>query len=251
MTAVYPALLGFREVAGLRTESGGRVRPGLLFRSGTPQFLDLPTARRLVEDTGIRSTIDLRLAHEVAREGRGPLDALGVRHVPRPFTLRGLVSEHSAVAPMDGADPLVDTYLRYLRDDARAVLGVLEQLAAPDGLPTLVHCTVGKDRTGVAIALLLAAVGVRRNDIVAEYAAGGADVVEAMERLRTMASYADAVDVYPRDAWAAPPDVMRRFLDAIDERYGGVAELLMAHGVGADVVPRLTDLLIDPTPDDC
>jgi len=248
VTAVYPALLGFREVSGLRTEAGGHVRPGLLYRSGTPQFLDLPTARRLVEDTGIRSTVDLRLPHEVAREGRGPLDALGVRHVPRPFMLRGLVSEDSAVAPMDGADPLVDTYLRYLRDDGRAVLGVLEELAAPDGLPALVHCTVGKDRTGVAIALLLAAVGVRRDDIVAEYAAGAADVVEAMERLRTMASYADAVDVYPREAWAAPPDVMRRFLVAIDERHGGVAGLLDAHGLPADVVPRLTDLLIDPAP---
>jgi hypothetical protein len=251
VTAVYPGLLGFREVAELRTESGGRVRPGLLFRSGTPQFLDLPTARRLIEDTGIRSTVDLRLPHEVAREGRGPLDALGVRHLPRPFMLRGLVSEDSAVAPMDGADPLVDTYLRYLSDDAGAVLGVLEELAAPGGLPALVHCTVGKDRTGVAVALVLAAVGVRREEIVAEYAAGAADVVVAMERLRTMASYADAVDVYPRDAWAAPPGVMERFLDAIDVRYGGVPELLRAHGVGADVVPRLTDLLIDPTPDPC
>jgi protein-tyrosine phosphatase len=249
VTAVYPGLLGFREVAGLRTRSGGRVRPGLLFRSGTPQFLDEPAARRLIEDTGIRSTIDLRLPHEVAREGRGPLDALGIRHVPRPFTLRGLVSDDSAVAPMDGADPLVDTYLRYLRDGAGAVLGLLRGLAAPDGLPTLVHCTVGKDRTGVAVALVLASVGVCRDDIVAEYAAGAADVVEAMERLRTMASYADAVGVYPRDAWAAPPDVMRRFLEAVDARYGGVPALLEANGVGADVILRLTDLLIDPAPD--
>jgi hypothetical protein len=200
--------------------------------------------------SGIRTTIDLRLPHEVAREGRGPLDGLGIRHLPHPFAIRGLVSEESAVAPMAGTDPLLDTYLGYLRDGAPAVLGVLAEIARPGVLPTLVHCTVGKDRTGVAIALLLAAIGVRRDDIVAEYAAGAADVVEAMERLRTMPSYADAVDVYPRDAWAAPPEVMRRFLEAIDERHGGVPELLRVHGVDASVVTRLIEVLIDPAPTD-
>ncbi len=249
VTAVgYPGLLGFREVAGLRTAAGGTVRPGLLYRSGTPQFLDDGTAKALLADTGIRTTIDLRLPYEVAREGRGPLDSLSVRHLPHPFRIRGLVSADSAVAPMVGADPLLETYLGYLRDDAAAVLGVLQELARPDVLPALVHCTVGKDRTGVAIALVLASVGVLPDDIVAEYAAGAADVVEAMERLRTMESYAAAVDVYPRDAWAAPPGVMRRFLQAIDERYGGVPELLEANGVGADVVGRLTDVLVERPP---
>lgn len=72
MTATYSELLGYREVAGLRTASGGRVRPGRLHRSGTPQFLTPADARALVADTGIRTAIDLRLPHEVEREGRGP-----------------------------------------------------------------------------------------------------------------------------------------------------------------------------------
>jgi protein tyrosine/serine phosphatase len=244
----YPGLLGFREVAGLPTVDGGRIRPGLLYRSGTPQFLDLPDARRLVEETGIRSTIDLRLPHEVEQEGRGPLDALGVRHVLRPIRIRALVAAGSAVAPMTGDDPVVDTYLRYVSDGAAGLVAVLPDLLRPGMLPTLVHCTVGKDRTGVVVALLLAAVGVRRDEIVTEYAAGADDVRPAMERLRGMTSYGDDVDVYPRQTWELEPDAIRRFLDLVDERYGGVPSLLADHGVPASVVADLTRVLVEPPP---
>ncbi|WP_373695216.1 tyrosine-protein phosphatase [Actinomycetospora aeridis] len=47
----YEGLLGFREVAGLPTVEGGVVRPGVLYRSGTPQFLTGSAARALVADT--------------------------------------------------------------------------------------------------------------------------------------------------------------------------------------------------------
>jgi hypothetical protein len=241
----YAGLLGYREVAGLRTVGGGRLRPGLLHRSGTPQFLTPGDAAALVADTGIRTVLDLRLPHEVQREGRGPLADLPVRHVPNPFTIRTLLAPGSAVAPMTGDDPLLETYLGYLNDDAAAVVGVLVELARPGALPALVHCTVGKDRTGVAIALLLDAVGVRREDIVADYVAGEADAAPAMERLRTMATYGEAVDVYPRAAWAVPARVMRTFLEIVDERYGGAAGLLVTHGVDPDVVAGLTAVLIE------
>jgi hypothetical protein len=245
VSSACPELLGFREVAGLRTEDGGRIRPGLLYRSGTPQFLDLTTARRLVEDTGIRSTIDLRLPHEVAQEGRGPRDALGIRHVPHPVRVGSLVAAGSAVAPMPGDDPVVQTYLRYHDDGAGEIVGILPDLLRPGTLPTLVHCTVGKDRTGVVVALLLAAVGVRSDDIVADYAAGAADVAPAMERLRGMASYGDAVAVYPPATWVVEAEAMRRFLDTVAERHGGVRPFLHANGVPPAIVEELTEVLVE------
>lgn len=116
MTTSYTGLLGFRDVGGLCTnDGGGQVRRGLLYRSGTPQFLASDAARALIADTGIRATIDLRLPHEVAVEGRGPpLDELGVLHLPHPFSINDTVSPPaSAVAPpMPGDDPpLVTRYL--------------------------------------------------------------------------------------------------------------------------------------------
>ncbi|WP_037053289.1 tyrosine-protein phosphatase [Pseudonocardia halophobica] len=241
----YPGLLGFREVAGLRTRSGGRVRPGLLYRSGTPQFLDLAAGRRLLADTGIASTIDLRLPHEVDQEGRGPLDRLGVRHAPHPVRLRALVAPGSAVAPMPGDDPLVGTYLRYLDEGAEAVAGSVAELLEPGTLPVLLHCTVGKDRTGAVVAVLLDALGVEHEDIAADYARGAADAAEAMARLRTMASYGDAVDVYPPEALTAEPGTILRFLAAVDDRHGGSRAFLLDHGLTPAMLDELDALLVE------
>ncbi|MGU3584578.1 tyrosine-protein phosphatase [Rhodococcus sp. C26F] len=244
MTSSYAGLLGFRDLGGLRTNDGGRVRHGVLYRSGTPQFLDLHTARELIAATGIQATIDLRVPHEIAVEGRGPLDELRVAHLPNPFSIPDTVASDSAVAPMVGDDPLVTRYLSYLEADAAGAVAVLSRLLEPATLPVLVHCTVGKDRTGVAIALVLSAIGVRRRDIVADYAAAPEDVVASMRRLREMASYGPAADLYPPEAWTAPPDAMERFLDRVDREHGGVSALLQRHGVGPDEVERLSKLLV-------
>ncbi|MCE3551439.1 tyrosine-protein phosphatase [Pseudonocardia sp. RS11V-5] len=241
----YPGLLGFREVAGLRTRSGGRVRPGLLHRSGTPQFLDLGAGRRLLADTGIVATIDLRLPHEADQEGRGPLDELGVRHARHPVRLRALVAPGSAVAPMPGDDPLVGTYLRYLDEGGEAVAGAVAELLRPGTLPVLLHCTVGKDRTGALVAVLLDALGVHREDIAADYARGAADAAEAMARLRTMVSYGDAVDLYPPEALTAEPGTIHRFLAGVDERHGGSRAFLLDHGLTPAMLDDLEALLVE------
>lgn len=247
--AAFDGFLGFREVAGLHTVEGRRLRRGLLYRSGTPQFLTAAVTRALHEATGIRTVIDLRLPHEVAREGSGPLLDLPVRHVPIPFQIQGLITQDSAVAPMQGDDPLLTTYLGYLHHDAAAVVAVVAELARAGALPALVHCTVGKDRTGVAVGLLLDALGVRREDIAADYAAGQAEVPAAMERLRTMASYGDAIDIYPPEAWNSPPEVVHRFLHAVDTLHGGVHRLLAEHGVDAAAVAALRDRLTETVSD--
>ncbi|MDN5916137.1 MAG: tyrosine-protein phosphatase [Pseudonocardia sp.] len=240
----YPGLLGFREVAGLRTADGGSLRPGLLYRSGTPQFVDEATTRRLIRDTGIVATLDLRLPHEVEQEGRGHLDELAVAHLRHPVRLRARVTPGSAVAPMPGADPLVTTYVRYLEEGASAIVGAIEQLLHRGTLPVLMHCTLGKDRTGVIIAVLLDALGVNRAEIAAEYARGASDLAEAMERLRRMVSYGDAIDIYPPEASTAEPATIFRFLAAVDDRLGGSRAFLRDHGLSEVQLTELSGRLV-------
>lgn len=246
MSTAYPGLYGFREVAGLPTTDGRRVRPGVLYRSGTPQFLSTDTAWRLYTATRIRTVVDLRLPHEVDREGSGPLAELPVRHLRVPFQARNLVAPDSAVAPMDPEDPLVTSYLGYLDSEPTPIAVIVTELARPNALPALIHCTVGKDRTGAAVALLLDAIGVCRDAIAADYAAGAAEIAPAMERLRSMASYGDAIDIYPPEAWQAPPEVAVRFLTAVDTRFGGVRALLARHGVDDATLAELTNRLTEP-----
>jgi protein tyrosine/serine phosphatase len=108
------------------------------------------------------------------------------------------------------------------------VLAALRMISHGGGA-TVVHCTAGKDRTGVVIALALAEAGVERSAIVADYAASADHYDELMARLApTIASpglsLAAAVKHRPKAA------TMERFLDALAERAGGVGPWLAAHG---------------------
>ena len=98
----------------------------------------------------------------------------------------------------------------------------------------MVHCAAGKDRTGVVVALCLAVAGVPHEEIVADYAMT-AEIIDALvAKLAASPTYAE--DMERRDVARHTPraETMERVLDVLDERYGGPAGWLRAHGFGAD-----------------
>src|SRR3954447_15695735 len=70
-----------RDLGGLQTEDGGTTASGVLLRSDNLQGLSDKDVRRLLDDCGVRTVLDLRTPTEVRSEGPGPLVAEGVRHV--------------------------------------------------------------------------------------------------------------------------------------------------------------------------
>lgn len=86
--------------------------------------------------------------------------------------------------PIDADErPAVIHYLGYLRHAADNIIESLRAISsAPDGA-TLVHCAAGKDRTGTVIALALLVAGVRRDEVVADYARSGEVIDKIMVRL--------------------------------------------------------------------
>ena len=117
---------------------------------------------------------------------------------------------------------------RYLVDTCGAgIVEVLEGLAEPDALPALVHCLVGKDRTGLTVALLLDLLGVPREVIIADYVMSNAG-------LGSIAHTAVQAEVL---AWT---------LDGLDERYGGPRGYLDAHGIRDETVEALRLALLEP-----
>ena len=96
------------------------------------------------------------------------------------------------------------------------------------------HCAAGKDRTGVVCAFALAAVGVPRDAIVADYVATADRLGPLLARLRSSPTYAEDIGDRPDDSHRPRAETMRRFLAVVDERHGGVAAWLEAHGFGAD-----------------
>jgi protein-tyrosine phosphatase len=228
----------FRDLGGLPTEDGCRTRPGVLFRSDTVQELTEDDVDVLVHRLGLRLIVDLRGPAEVEREGRGLLADFSVRHVNVP-----LDSKDERAIPDLSADTLVRHYLGYLQVSAGALAEVFRMLS-DDGLPAVVHCAAGKDRTGVTTALLLRAVGVPVDVVAEDYALSGPAIPQILARLRRLPSYADRIDLLPADVHACDARTMAEFLVEVDQEFGSVSGFLRAAGVEPAVVDRLRARLV-------
>lgn len=246
-----PALTGalnFRDVGGVPVGSTRRIAYGRLFRSDTLQFLTERDIATLVGDLGIRTDVDLRLPLELDVEGRGLLAETAVTLHHLPFEVPGTHREGSATPILQQDDPVVSHYCDYLTSSSATVAGVVKALAQPGALPAIVHCAAGKDRTGIAVAMTLAAVGCTAEDIAAEYAAGSHLIGTVMDRLRSMSSYGESLSALPPEASLTPPEYILRFFGIVDRTYGGALDYLRSHGVSDDELRRLEDELTEPLP---
>jgi protein-tyrosine phosphatase len=214
----------------LPLDGGGVTAPGVLLRSDNLQGLTGPAVDRLVDELGVHVVVDLRTGAELELEGPGPLVEDGrveIRHrslYPEKGELTDII-----ISKADGEDPAVRYYLGYLRDRPDSIVGALEDIASSEG-GVLVHCAAGKDRTGVVVAMALAAAGVPRAEIVADYVRTAERISEIMARLRASDTYAaDLADV--TDESRAPrPEIMERFFARLDDDHGGPLQWLVARG---------------------
>src|SRR5690606_27911327 len=143
---------------------------------------------------------------------------------------------------------LGEIYAHLFAESSGRLVEAVRVIAA--GEATLVHCTAGKDRTGVVIALALEAAGADRNAVVADYARTG-ELIPAAARRATSERLAKK---YPqsRHAWMlateSPAEVMRDALTALDEQWGSASAYLRAHGVSAAELAALVAALVEPIP---
>lgn len=211
-------VLNARDVGGL--EGGlGRVRTGRLVRSACLENLTAEGAQRLA-DLGLKTVIDLRTPLE--RE----------EHPNRVAGIEGVTEVHvellKTLAELDGipGNSPRALYQHLVDMCGPGIVVVLEQLAKPDTLPALVHCLVGKDRTGLTVALLLELLGVPRDTILADYVASNAGLGAIVHT-------------------AVQADVLEWTLDGLDERYGSTRGYLEAHGLADETVEALREALLD------
>lgn len=163
-----------RDLGGWPAADGRHIRRGQVFRGASLARLtaaDRATIGRL----GLRSVVDLRSADEQARRP-DRLEGLPVMHLSLPleaapgFDLRPLLASHETQAATFLA-ALRAAYRAYALDCADRYARLFALLLEPARRPLLFHCTAGKDRTGVAAALLLAALGASSAAIETDYLA--------------------------------------------------------------------------------
>lgn len=230
-----------RDVGGLPLRDGGTTRSGVLLRSASLHYCTPGDVGHLVDVYGLTLVLDLRTQREIDRDGPTAVARAGVETVALSF----IPEEGRELPEASEDDILVQHYLGYLRDRPENVVEAVRRLAAADAGPALVHCAAGKDRTGTLVALVLDAVGVERDAVVADYVLSG-EHVEAMFRRWTTASG----DPMPTDLTPHLPqaEAMATVLARLDAEYGtgGAAGWLLAHGLEEEALARLRRRLTEP-----
>lgn len=235
-----PDLPNFRDLGGLRTADGRTTRQGRFYRSATPLYLDDRQAAVLVGDLGVRIRIDLRSRAEVESGGNPALRAVEREVLLAPIGSGGSRALHDMTRPVEA---MLTHYLRYLEYAGESIARIVESLARP-GVPALVHCTLGKDRTGVVVAVVLASVGVVEEDIVADYMRTRGQNDRLVGRLLELPAYRSRLAALPAEVFDVMPETMTRFLDELARRHGGATGYLRSNGVSRSVLDALAAQLV-------
>lgn len=250
------SITNFRSVGNMPASSG-RVRPGLIFRSGDLADLSADDARHL-QGLGISLICDLRSERE--RHSR-------VSRIPEFWTVKtctyDLMSPTSRKlldiirsATVDSQD-MVD-YLRQRNHDFATLLApefgrLLADIATmPPASSALIHCAAGKDRTGFAVALLQLALGVSEDDVLTEYLATRHFLDAALLTKREIEAFErDGIGSIDPASYQPITEVRREYIEAalVHIRRAGIGTFLRERAqVPAAIVEQLRTRLLEPRP---
>jgi protein-tyrosine phosphatase len=232
----FEGCYNLRDIGGYPTLDGRQTRWHTIFRSDSLHRLALE-GRQALLSLGLRTVIDLRWPDEVLFEPNVLSREPSVRYVPLSFYgSRGL-------ATLDFPKHMGAIYRLDLERQRQQIRTVLERLLLPETLPALIHCAVGKDRTGLIIALLLGIAGVRPEEIVADYALSADCLAPYFDELRQVVTPEALADY--GFSLECRPEFMADTLAYLDERYGGPAGYARDLGLSNQQIARLRALLVE------
>lgn len=226
-----PGVLNLRDVGGYPVAGGGSVRWRTLFRSDALSGLDAAGAAALA-GLGIKTVVDLRTQAEV---DMAPSPLAGrVTHLPLIEDLQALPA------------PELAAVYRYVTDErGDAIAAAISELTSDDAFPALVHCTAGKDRTGMVVALILAVLGVPDEVIAADYALSAVYLEpEQTPVIGQLSASTGLGDDLTRALLASPAELILRVLDWVRASAGSAEGYLRAHGMTDGALSSLRSALI-------
>jgi len=237
---------GIRTVIDLRSQHEAEKDAGpclLHAASGAPALKHLPMLGEQMLRDGLK-----RKALRQPRLLLALLPAALLRLAPsRRLRARGGRARDRVLARLLETISLDEIYALILRSRGAELKALFETLARPGALPALVHCTHGKDRTGVAVALCLHICGASAERIAADYAASHAWGCSEQGRaamMRLLPPHLEGrVDI---ESWCgAPRSAMYALLSLVERRHGSVDGYLDSIGVDAELRARCAHALTE------
>lgn len=231
-----------RDIGGYPTHSGRQTRWRTLVRADNLHKLTL-AGQAALRDYGVRTVIDLRLAHEVEKQ---PNPFAAQQNRPEtPVYLNLPLHDPAANAAMDVAPSMMDEYIIILEQSKPHISGVIQATATgmAEGA-VVVHCHGGKDRTGIVVALLLSIAGVPRETIIEDYSLSEVQLEPLHAAWLEEQRIAQGHPI-ERPRWMhSRPETMHGVLDFLDREYGGPEGYLEAAGVPGSCITQIRKHLV-------
>jgi protein-tyrosine phosphatase len=243
----------FRDIGGYRAAGGKHVRWGKIFRSGaTPMLTDQDVAE--VKSLGVRDLIDLRSDEERVI---APTRLDGIRYSTVGYSMQTMNGGRSMETIGSDIGQFYGQMPSTLAPQFKLIFDTLLDARGP----VAYNCSAGQDRTGVATALVLSALGVPRDVILADYHLSTTyrrpeyempKIDPAMAASNPVARFFAAVQDNPRGRVPQPlfsreqRPLLIYALDAIDQRWGSVDAYLQKElGVGPAELAKLRALYLE------
>lgn len=222
----------FRDLGGYPAADGKQIKWGMVFRSDSLAELTDSGVDAMAK-LGIRTIVDFRTEQETYYSPDRHPKTIG-KSVNIPIDAGKLVGNvyGGTLNRRKVMGIMISVYRQLAGEFAPSFRRFFQLLADRDNLPLLFHCTAGKDRTGLAAALFLSALGVERRLVVEDYVysaeclkekyEAGRDYDEVMEPLYTVYpefiqaafeiidAHPGGIDAYLRDRMGVDIDMFRR-----------------------------------------
>jgi len=222
----FESLVNFRDIGGLTTADGRRMRTGFLFRSDEPSKLNVRDIDRF-KRLSLKLICDLRTPNERRSRIARFVDARSTEIVNVPFyqndedyTRFEIYKQlMKTVRTVDFYQMMLDFYRKVVFHSTGQVRTIMTLLADKGDAPALIHCASGKDRTGMIAALIQLLAGVPRHAVVQDYLLSNAlnkdKTEQAVKWLRTFTLFR-----LSRQRIMPLLEVRREFLEeALDELF--------------------------------
>ncbi len=253
MTVRIPKLegaLNFRDLGGYSAADGRSVRWKILYRSGTTHAMTRDDVS-VLESSGIRYAYDFRSNNERRHYPTRLTDIAQVTYRYRdhdrlPGDIKRLLSSPGADAGRSRA-LMISTYRQLPYEFEDAFRSLFQYLSNGD-LPLVFNCTAGKDRTGVAAALVLSALGVSRETILEDYLLTDQFFEQSCEMM--LGKGAGLFSKVDRAVWEplmrVDPDYLNAMFDQLNESHGSVERYFNEQlGIDRHRIDRLRIHLLD------
>ena len=263
ITSLLQVTHNARELRGFPTSGGGTLAPGILFRSDALTALT-DDGLQAFADLRIGTVIDLRTDGERDRAAdRLPADG-SVTLIPLPVQGGAMDEMVKQMLPAVGSSglsvtqvatvlqqvpTLEDLYVAILEASAEQFATVARAVldaSRTDRPGVLFHCTAGKDRTGLAAAILLSLAEVPREAIVADYTLTGANLAQGFAESLTGLIAAIGIPLTPALntlATESPASAIETALDWIADNHGDAAGYLRSGGLSDAEIADLRRVL--------